>query len=220
MALRQRTGSAPETAAPSMRADHGALGAQFLSARCALLASSTKLVPYSEDSCTIMITRISCAIFAHFRGLLLFGVLDNEKRLPTSGGWILHGRRRSVRRPPGRSANVMRIPPRLAHRLGSRANHLRWAVEHRLHWPGRRRRSTCQWQPKTARFWQLKTAHFGRGHFGPSGHALGEVPGAFWPGRRERSDRSPGRNAPGSGGAGGHFGAPSRCCSAAALSQC
>ena len=43
---------------------------------------------------------------------------------------------------------------------------------------------------------------------------------AFWAGRRERSDRSPGQHAPRSCAAGGHVATLSRCCSDAARSQC
>lgn len=32
-------------------------------------------------------------------------------------------------------------------------------------------------------FWQLKTAHFGRGHLDPSGRSPGDVPGDSWPER-------------------------------------
>ena len=78
----------------------------------------------------------------------------------------------------------------------------------------------CQWQPKTAHFWQLKTAHFGEIHLGRSGRSPVDARRAFWAGRRERSDRSPGQNAPRSCAAGGHVTTPSRCCSDAARSQC
>ena len=78
----------------------------------------------------------------------------------------------------------------------------------------------CQWQPKTAHFWQLKTAHFGEIHLGRSGRSPVDARRAFWAGRRERSDRNPGQNAPRSCAAGGHVATPSRCCSDAARSQC
>ena len=70
----------------------------------------------------------------------------------------------------------------------------------------------CQWQPKTA--------HFGEIHLGRSGRSPVDARRAFWAGRRERSDRNPGQNAPRSCAAGGHVATPSRCCSDAARSQC
>ena len=70
----------------------------------------------------------------------------------------------------------------------------------------------CQWQPKTA--------HFGEIHLGRSGRSPVDARRAFWAGRRERSDRSPGQTAPRSCAAGGHVATPSRCCSDAARSQC
>ena len=70
----------------------------------------------------------------------------------------------------------------------------------------------CQWQPKTA--------HFGEIHLGLSGRSLVDARRAFWAGRRERSDRSPGQHAPRSCAAGGHVATPSRCSSDAVLSQC
>ena len=78
----------------------------------------------------------------------------------------------------------------------------------------------CQWQTKTAHFWQLKTAHVGEIHLRRSGRSSVDVRRAFWAGRRERSDRSPGQHAPRSCAAGGHVATPSRCCSDAARSQC
>ena len=65
----------------------------------------------------------------------------------------------------------------------------------------------CQWQPKTAHFWQLKTA-FWRDVAG--GADVLAAQRAFRVGRRERSDRSPTRNAARSCGAGTHRAAPSR----------
>ena len=65
-----------------------------------------------------------------------------------------------------------------------------------------------------------KTAHFGEIHLGLSGRSLVDARRAFWAGRRERSDRSPGQNAPRSCAAGGHVATPSRCSSDAVLSQC
>ena len=55
---------------------------------------------------------------------------------------------------------------------------------------------------------------------GGAGHSPGNARRAFWAGRRERSDRSPGQHAPRSCGAGGHGATPSRCSSDAVLSQC
>ena len=81
-------------------------------------------------------------------------------------------------------------------------------------------RCACQWQTKTAHFWQLKTAHVGEIHLRRSGRSSVDVRRAFWAGRRERSDRSPGQHAPRSCAAGGHVATPSRCCSDAARSQC
>ena len=72
----------------------------------------------------------------------------------------------------------------------------------------------CQWQTKT------KTAHVGEIHLRRSGRSSVDVRRAFWAGRRERSDRSPGQHAPRSCAAGGHVATPSRCCSDAARSQC
>ena len=80
--------------------------------------------------------------------------------------------------------------------------------------------AACQWQTKTAHFWQLKTAHVGEIHLRRSGRSSVDVRRAFWAGRRERSDRSPGQHAPRSCAAGGHVATPSRCCSDAARSQC
>ena len=78
----------------------------------------------------------------------------------------------------------------------------------------------CQWQPKTAHFWQLKTAHFGRGRRGRIRRFRVDVQRAFRAGRRERSDRSPARNASGGCRPGGHVAIFSRRLSAAACSHC
>ena len=64
----------------------------------------------------------------------------------------------------------------------------------------------CQWQPKTAHFGQLKTAHFGGARRGRIRRSAVDVHQAFRAGRRERSDRSPARNAARGCRAGGHAG--------------
>ena len=83
-----------------------------------------------------------------------------------------------------------------------------------------RRGRLCQWQPKTAHFWQLKTAHFWGGRRGRIRRSPVEVHRAFRVGRRERSDRSPARNAARRCPAGGHVATPSRRLSAAVRSHC
>ena len=122
----------------------------------------------------------------------------------------------SSSRDPGKSSGRSTVKPSAlsmaeailaSHRFGAQP------IEHVICDP-------CQWQPKTAHFGQLKTAHFGEIHLGRSGRSPVDARRAFWAGRRERSDRSPGQHAPRSCAAGGHVATPSRCCSDAARSQC
>ena len=73
------------------------------------------------------------------------------------------------------------------------------------------RRAPCQWQPKTA--------HFGERRLGRSGRSPVDTHRAFRVGRRERSDRSPTRNASQGCRAGGHLATSWRRFSVAARSQ-